>query len=212
MTNPVSPGATATGTERAAAGAAATPARRVDGTSADLIIAVALLVVFAAAFVTALQWQAVAGLFPLIATGVGIALTAAFGVSALVRRRREGQAAPEPVPAPRQDTEAAGVADGAEDTVVDQSEADHVFFASLSREDWVVSLGYFAAFFVGLYVCGLYVAAAAFTVVYLRFQARSSWLFSGVYAAVLIAAVYGLFGIALELPVPEGLLGLTLEP
>ncbi|MFD7443653.1 tripartite tricarboxylate transporter TctB family protein [Streptomyces sp. NPDC059909] len=217
MTNPVSPGATATGTgtESAAAPAAATPARRSDGSSADVIIALALFVVFAAAFVTALQWQAVAGLFPLIATGVGVALSAAFSVSTLVRRGRERRAEPEPAPGPRQATEATGDADDSEDaddTTADQSEADHMFFASLNREDWAVSLGYLAAFFVGLYVCGLYVAAAVFTVLYLRFQAKSSWLFSGVYAAVLVAAVYGLFGLVLKLPLPEGLLGLTFRP
>ncbi|MGN9793581.1 hypothetical protein ACTMTU_21115 [Streptomyces sp. OZ13] len=52
-----------------------------------------------------------------------------------------------------------------------------------------------------LYVFGLYVAAAVFTVVYLRFQAKSSWLFSGLYAAVLVAAVHALFGLVLT-PVP----------
>ncbi|MBD0423647.1 tripartite tricarboxylate transporter TctB family protein [Streptomyces sp. NPDC052309] len=211
MTNSVSPGATVTGTgEESDAAEEITgpgaPRRRGGARSADFVIAVALLVIFTAAFVTALQWQAIAGLFPLIATGTGIALSAAFAVSSLLSRERERPSEPGPAstgPAAGQNAEDA---EGTED---DQADADHLFFASLGRQDWTVSLAYFAAFFSGLYVFGLYVASVVFTVVYLRFQARSSWLFSAVYAVVLAAAVYALFGMALELPVPEGLLELT---
>lgn len=236
MTKSVSRGAIVPRTENTAAGegtGSGTPARRREVKWADFVISVVLLVVFAAAFGTALQWQAIAGLFPLIATGVGIALSAAFAVSSLLVRGRaqqtdegpldaapaEGLVAQEAQARPAVDTrdsaaeEDADTEDSAdsEEGMADQADADHMFFASLSRQDWVVSLAYLAAFFVGLSIFGLYVASAVFTVGYLRFQAKSSWLFSVGYAVVMAAAVYALFGMGLQLPVPEGLFGLDLR-
>jgi hypothetical protein len=171
----------------------------------DVVISAALLAIFIAAFLNAQQWQPIAALFPKVATGIGAILSAAFLVRSVFFRRRTPA-----VPAhdsARVDPVAA--AQEAEELGADQGESERAFFASLSLRDWLVSLAYFVAFFVGLYVLGLYVTAVLFTIVYLRSQARSSWLFSVIYAVVLTAALYGLFGYALQLPVPEGLLGLS---
>jgi Tripartite tricarboxylate transporter TctB family len=172
----------------------------------DVVISAALLAIFIAAFLNAQQWQPIAALFPKVATGIGAILSAAFLVRSVFFRRRTAPAAPvdgaghiDPVTAAQE----------AEELGADQAESERAFFASLDLRDWLVSLAYFAAFFIGLYVLGLYVTAVLFTIAYLRFQARSSWLFSVIYAVVLTAALYGLFGYALQLPVPEGLLGLS---
>ncbi len=181
------------------------PQRRSDAIDwGDVVISAALLAIFVAAFVNAQQWQAIAALFPQVATGIGAVLSALFLVRALLFPRKAVTA---PKEAATVDTLTA--AQDAEEHGLDQTESEQAFFASLSLRDWMVSLTFFAAFFISLYVLGLYVTAVLFTIAYLRLQARSSWRFSVIYAVVLTAALYGLFGIALQLPVPEGLLGLS---
>jgi hypothetical protein len=172
----------------------------------DVVISAALLALFIAAFLNAQEWQPIAALFPKLATGIGAVLSAAFLVRSVFFRRKPASA----VPAVESATiDPVAAAQEAEELGADQAESERAFFASLSLRDWLVSLAYFAAFFIGLFVLGLYVTAVLFTIVYLRFQARSSWRLSVIYAVVLTAALYGLFGYALQLPVPEGLLGLS---
>ena len=188
---------------------AAEPPERGRRDRPSMIISVVLAVVFVAALVNALQWQTIAGLFPLTVTGIGTVLSLAFLVQCLTRRREEGPTAETGAGAPIDEpTSEAG--HGVVEQVEEAEDLDsvHAFFASLGRRDWLVTLGCFAAFFVVLYLTGLYVAAALFTIAYLRYQARTSWKLAIVYAVVLAAAMYGLFGAALQLPVPEGLLGL----
>ena len=158
----------------------------------DLVIAVVLTVTFTAAFINAWRWESIAAYFPLIATGLGILLCSLFIVRnvVLVRNRRRLEAG------------------NATDAAVDRGDSDHAFFASVPLADWLVSLTFFVAFFAALYVFGLYATSVVFTVIYLRFQAKSSWMFSVLYAAVLTASLYALFEMALKLPVPAGLVGL----
>jgi hypothetical protein len=172
----------------------------------DFVISAALLAIFIAAFLNAREWQPIAALFPKLATGIGAVLSAAFLVRCVVTRREPPSAVPV---AESATTDPVAAAREAEESGSDQAESDRTFFASVSRRDWLVSLTYFAAFFIGLYVLGLYVTSLVFTVVYLKFQARSSLKLSVIYAVVLTAALYGLFGYALQLPVPEGLFGLS---
>jgi hypothetical protein len=171
----------------------------------DVVISAALLILFIAAFLNAQQWQAIAALFPQAATGIGAVLSAAFLARSLFfPRQPEAGAEQQPVT-----IDPVAAAQEAEEQQADQTQSEREFFASLSPRDWVVSLAFFAAFFVSLYVLGLYITAVLFTIAYLKFQAKSSWRFSVIYAVVVTAALYGLFGYALQLPVPEGLLGLS---
>lgn len=172
----------------------------------DVTISAALLIIFIAAFVNAQQWEAIAALFPKLATGIGAVLSGAFLVRSLVGKRRTAENAPERQP---ETTEPSAATDESAELGADQAESERAFFASLSLRDWLVSLACFAAFFISLYALGLYVTSLLFTIGYLKFQARSSWRFSVIYAIVLTAALYGLFGYALKLPVPEGLFGLS---
>jgi hypothetical protein len=171
----------------------------------DVVICAALMLIFVAAFITARQWEAIAALFPEVATGIGAVLSAIFLGRSLVFPRRREQASVEHAAI----VDPLAAAAEAEEQVADQSDSDRTFFASLSLRDWAVSLAFFVAFFVSLYVLGLYITSLVFSVAYLKLQAKSSWWFSAVYAVVLTAALYGLFGYALQLPVPEGLFGLS---
>ena len=175
----------------------------------DVIISAALLIIFIAAFVNALQWEAIAALFPKLATGIGAVLSAAFLVRSILGQRKKAGSTGSTLARRSETTEASGLTGEGDELGADQAESERAFFALLSLRDWLVSLACFAAFFISLYVLGLYVTSLLFTTGYLKFQARSSWRFSVIYAIVLTAALYGLFGYALKLPVPEGLFGLS---
>lgn len=173
---------------------------------AGVIVTAVLAAVFVAAFVNALQWQAIAGLFPLTITGVGALLCLAFLVRSLTERTRRNWTAEAATATPDdgRPTEAGAVQQAEE---AEELDGEHAFFASQGRRDWLVTLGWFGAFFVVLALAGMYLATVVFTVAYLRHQARTSWTLALAYAVVLAGAMYGLFGAALQLPVPEGLLG-----
>jgi Tripartite tricarboxylate transporter TctB family len=171
----------------------------------DAVIDAALAATFAAAFVNAKQWEAIAAHFPLAVAGSGIALCAVFLGRCIVTLRRSGKGA---TPSSRT-VDAAADARPTDDATPSQSDSDRAFFASVSVRDWLVSLAYFFAFFIALYVFGLYPTSIFFSVIYLRFQARSSWPLSVIYAAGMAGALYALFGVALKLPVPQGLIGLS---
>lgn len=89
------------------------------------------------------------------------------------------------------------------------AEQEYEFFKNLTVRDWITSIGWLGGFFLTLAVFGIYVAMIGFTVGYLRFQTAKSWRFATIYATVLAGVIYGIFEIALKLPLPGGLLGLA---
>jgi uncharacterized membrane protein YedE/YeeE len=154
---------------------------------ADVVLTVGLLAVFATAFATARGWPFETGIFPLMVTALGAALAVLHLAALLVRR-----------PAP--DAQPAG-----EDSEIEAVDVEYVFeHTGLSL--WLRSLAWLAGFFVALYVVGIFVAAPVFTVLYLRFSARASWLLSAVYALVVGVVLYLSFVVFLDLPTPEGIL------
>ena len=174
---------------------------------ADLVITVCMAALFAAALVASTQWSIKAALFPRFVTGLGLALAlmhlAALGVRLLPGADRaplEADAADSgaaPADPPAQAT--------ADDDVAAEADVEYVF-AHASRGAWLRSLGWVAAFFLSLYVLGLFVTAPLFAFTYLRLSAQRSWLFCAVYAAVTWALLYVAFAYALEISVPTGLL------
>lgn len=60
------------------------------------------------------------------------------------------------------------------------------------------------AFLAVIVLLGFSVAVALFVLVYLKLQAKESWLFSIVFTAAIWAAFYGLFDLLLHLPFPAG--------
>ena len=62
-----------------------------------------------------------------------------------------------------------------------------------------------SAFFVLLYATGLYVTAPIFSLLYLRFVGKRTWIFSATYAIVIAVVLYVAFELALGVPTPPGL-------
>ncbi|MGP4019299.1 tripartite tricarboxylate transporter TctB family protein [Saccharopolyspora sp. 5N708] len=160
-----------------------TPAPRGHAKNTDLVITAVLVLVFGAALLATGAWPFRTALFPTIVSGVALLLSLAHLATLLWHRRRADPVEPE---AP---TDAA---DG---------DVDYVF-ATAGRRAWVAALGWAAGFFVALYLLGLLIAAPLFALCYLRFGARRSWLFSVVYAAVVLAGIYLAFEFVLTIPIP----------
>ncbi|MFF2246630.1 tripartite tricarboxylate transporter TctB family protein [Arthrobacter sp. NPDC058130] len=157
----------------------------------DLIITSVLLVVFVVAFLMAKGWRDLAAYFPLGVSGAGVIASASFLVRVLFF--------PPKPEAPKTDVPEAAKS---------VAEQEYEFFKNLALRDWITSICWLGGFFVALVVFGIYVAVVAFAVSYLRFQAAKSWWFAWIYAIVLGGVIYGIFGIALKLPLPAGLLSL----
>ncbi len=154
---------------------------------ADIVLTVALLTVFAIAFATARAWSFETGIFPLMVTALGAGLAVLHLVVLLVRH-------PAPDPHPH-----------GEDGEIDPVDVEYVF-EHAGPALWLRSLSWIAGFLVALYVAGIFVAAPLFTILYLRFSARASWVLSVVYAVVVGVLLYLSFVVFLDLPTPEGLL------
>jgi hypothetical protein len=152
---------------------------------ADVVVTVLLLAVFAWAFLDAGQWSFRAALFPRLVTGAGVVLTALHLVQALLRLWR---------PAPPLD---AGDAD--------PYDVEYVFRTAGPRR-WASAVGWVAGFFALLYLAGLYITAPVFSLLYLRFAGKRTWIFSAIYAIVGAVVLYVAFELALGVPTPSGLL------
>jgi hypothetical protein len=146
--------------------------------SADVLISVVLLVVFAAVFVGAQEWPFRTRLFPLLVAGGGMAMSVLNILVALFRSRRTAATA----------HSIAGVELKDEDD--EEDEALEYVFESASRSDWARVLAWVGAFFVLLYLVGALFTVAAFALVYLLVEARTTVLVSVVYAAALAALLF----------------------
>ena len=140
-----------------------------------------LTVVFVAAFVSALEWDSEAAIFPLAVSGFGAVL----GLCVVCRTLLWPQ-----LPSTQFGEDA-------------QDDTDNAF-ASASRRNLLTSLACFAGFFLLLYILGLYVAVPLFTFLYLMTQAEKSWIFSAVYSGALVLVLYVLFDVIMQQPVPSG--------
>ncbi len=158
---------------------------------ADLVITVALIALFAWALSSSTEWSVRAALFPRLVTTFGLALALLHLVLLLVRRTSGSSATTGHGAVPISDPE---------DDPLDYA------FSTAGRGAWTVSLVWIAAFFVGLYVLGVFVTAPLFTVAYLRLTVRASWRLSVAYAAVVGVLLYVVFELVLTVPTPEGLL------
>lgn len=186
MTTPDSPGRPA---GLAAPAAADPPRARRQLPVVDLVVTLGLAALFANAFLISTEWSVRAALFPRMITGLGMVLAVLHAVMLFFRARTAA-----PVVEQRVDAD-------------DEAEEDVEYvFAHAGGRAWAASLAWVTAFFVGLYVLGLFVTAPLFALGYLRFSVRRSWVFSLVYATTVFTVLYLAFGVALQLQVPPGLL------
>jgi Tripartite tricarboxylate transporter TctB family len=169
-------------TTRESTDASASARGRAPDAVADVVLTVLLLGLFGWAFLETAQWSTRAALFPRIVTATAVALTALHLVQALLRLRR---------PAVTQDE-------------ANPDDVEYVF-RTAGVQRWASALGWVAAFFVLLYVTGLYVTAPVFSLLYLRFVGKRTWIFSAIYAIVIAVVLYVAFELALGVPTPPGL-------
>jgi Tripartite tricarboxylate transporter TctB family len=190
--------------------------RRLSGdTVADLVITGLLMALFGWAFVEANQWSSRAALFPHLVAGTMFVLSGLYLVQVLLRVVRQakgaGTAAAGPADPVATGHDASGhlpaghVAEphGNEDDV-NEDDVEYVFQTAGARR-WAAALGWIAGFFVLLFVAGLYVTAPLFSLLYLRFAGRRTWLLSVIYAAVAGLVLYLAFEVSLGIPTPPGL-------
>jgi hypothetical protein len=179
-------------------------------TVADLVLTVLLMALFAWGYLEANEWSDRAALFPHLVCGSMFVLSGLQLAVVLLRLRRELKGADtEGSDAPAHDASghlpAGLVAEphGNEDDV-NEDDVEYVFQTAGARR-WSAALGWIAAFFVLLYVAGLYITAPLFSLLYLRFAGRRTWLLSVIYAAVVGLVLYLAFEVALSIPTPPGL-------
>jgi hypothetical protein len=147
--------------------------------SADFVIAMTLLIIFACAFAGARQWPFDAKLFPMMVAGVGMVLAAVRMVLTL-RPPRPTVTTVGPM--------VAGIELKDEDE--DSDEALEYIFETASRADWLRVLSWAAGFFLAFFLVGAIPSILVFTVLYLLFEARTTWLVSAVYALLLSGMLY----------------------
>jgi hypothetical protein len=176
------------------------PARRRPSSQAvaDVVITVLLLALFGWGFLEANRWSFQAALFPHFVTGAAFVLGVLHLVQVLLRLWRETNAAPAVV-----EPGAAEDAEDAEDAA-DPDDVEQLFRTAGARR-WASALGWVAAFFVLLYVAGLFITAPVFSLLYLRFAGNRKWIFSLIYAIVIGVMLYLAFELALGVPTPPGL-------
>jgi Tripartite tricarboxylate transporter TctB family len=150
---------------------------------ADVVVTVLLLGLFGWAFLETAEWSLRAALFPRMVTATAVVLAALHLVQAVLRLRR---ASPP----------------------LDEAHPDDVeyVFRTAGPHRWASALAWVAAFFVLLYVTGLYVTAPVFSLLYLRVAAKRTLIFSAIYAIVMGVLLYVAFELALGVPTPSGLL------
>lgn len=158
----------------------------------DLGINVALLATFAWAFVEAGQWSFRASLFPQAVVGVGAALSL---LRLLLVLRTFLAKSDEPPPS--------SSAPIAEEEGVDDIE---YVFGHATMSMWLHALGWIAAFYVGLWLVGLFVVTPVFSFVYLKLVAKMRWWGALLYAGIAWGLLHLAFGVLLRLRMPQGIL------
>lgn len=156
----------------------------------DVVGGVLLAAFFGGAFYLSTSFDREDAVFPLGVSGLGFLLSATFALqAALLGSRTVAHAADSPL-----------------ESEVDPSDDLDYVFATASRRQWLTTLGFFSAFFLSLFLLGVYATAIVFSVVYLRLQDGRSWKYSLLYAAVLAAVLHVVFVVALAQRLPSGAL------
>jgi len=172
----------------------------------DWIITLVLLGVMVTAFALTAKWPSHTAFFPRLLSGASIVLIL-FKLSAMLwTALAQRNPVAEITAAPRQAGEAKGielVADVEEDQ--GDEEGFHNIFANADKRTWLTSIGWLALFFVGMYLVGMLITLPIFTVLYLRFVAKSSWTTCLLYVLGTAGVMYLLFDLLLHLPLPQGI-------
>lgn len=173
----------------------------------DLIISCVVLVICGGALAMTVTYPpAVSLLLPRLAAVLGLLCAAWMIVNksiALARQRGENRVQRTTGPVEEHATVLKEPAEDDDD--VDPNDAEYVL-SHTSRRVWLTTIGFIAGFFLVLYLCGLFVAAAALSLVYLIVIGKKSWLFSLIYTVVLTGLLWALMRWATYIPSPPGVL------
>lgn len=173
----------------------------------DLIISCVVLIVCGGALVTSVTYpSAVSMLLPQLAAGLGLLCAAWMLVNKSVAlARQRGQAGTHKTAGPVAEHATVLNESAHDDDPVDPNDAEYVL-SHTSRRVWLTTLAFIAGFFLVLYLCGLFVAAAALSLVYLTVIGKKSWLFSLIYTVVLTGLLWVLMRWVTYIPSPPGVL------
>jgi hypothetical protein len=190
----------------------------------DVVMTVVLLVVFSGAYLLAQDWPFRAALFPklLSVAGIGFAVVKLAGFAVQARRSARSDplepARPEPVEPARPEVGPAGPeveplrpeVEPAAAPVVDADDAERneqsleYVFGTAGARAWIGAVAWVTAFFLGLWLVGVYVIVPVFAFAYLRTAGKTSWPAAGVYAAVAGGVLWLAFTRLLAVPMPAG--------
>lgn len=168
----------------------------------DWIITFSLTAIMVGAYALSLKWPANAAFFPRLLSAVGLVLCL-LNLGVLVWRAFSPQAPTGPEVRPSHGNDGVRLVEGDED----QGNEDefHKIFARADARMWGSVISWIVFFFVGLYTAGLLITLPVFTVLYLRFVAKASWLVCLLYVLGTAGLIYVLFDLVLHLPLPEGI-------
>lgn len=175
----------------------------------DWMITLLLLGVMIGAYVLARNWPGNAAFFPQLVSAAGAVLSV-IKVGSMIwsdfiappKTVLVSEAAPAPGQA-EDDEKQIAIAGTDDDDQGDEDELHSVFTTSGGKL-WASAIAWMTLFFVGLYTFGLLVILPVFTILYLRFVARFSWLMCLLYVLGTAGVIYALFVLVLHLPLPEG--------
>jgi hypothetical protein len=183
-------------TRRSTSGATSVPI-------AEVVITLVFLVIFVGAYQLSQDWPFKARLFPDMISVAGIIFVvmklAGYGIQ-IHKGRGDAESAPSVEPEPVAHREE-------KDDEVDHEEdfSMEYVFSTASRLQWASALAWFVAFFVGLYVLGVFITVPAFAFLYLRIVGRAGWIGSAIYAAAAGGLIWFVFDRLLLVPMPAGI-------
>lgn len=176
----------------------------------DIVISGIVLIVSVGAMAMSFTYPAaVSVLLPRLAAGLGI--FCAFWMIAknsieFARHRRDREEDPASTDAFSGTQEEAPSLDvpnvGQE---IDENDPEYVL-SHTPRKIWLVTLGFIAGFFILLYLCGLFIAAAALSLTYLLVIGKKSWTFAILYTVVFTALLWALMRWVTYISTPAGIL------
>jgi hypothetical protein len=175
----------------------------------EWVITVGLLALMIGALSMTSDWPASTAFFPRLLSVFSLLLIAVKLASMLwIAFSSRTSVDPQPAIAPA--ASGTGEVTLVTDVDEDQGNEDEFYniFSNASSSTWLKTIGWLAAFFVGLYVFGLLIVLPVFTVAYLRIVAKSSWLLCLLYVLGTAGVIYLLFDVLLHLPLPVGIIPL----
>jgi hypothetical protein len=166
---------------------------------ADMLFTLTVTVIMCAALIQTFTWPSQSAVFPRVVIVSGLVFS--IGLAAIIgwkqlRCRNTGELA----------AEASG--DGPDHNQDDDAESDEAeyVFATAGTRAWVTALLWIAAFLILTGILGIFFSSGIFALFYLRWGARKSWKFSGIYAVVLTLCLLTMFRWLLYIPTPVGIL------